>query len=81
MPQIILYEWKIIFSGSLLHKTPTPWLRVSTFLRKSHKGIFRNADQPIRRFQRLGTFRYVIVKSLPSYTAIASDHQTDDRPI
>ena len=25
MPQIILYEWKIIFSGSLLHKTPTPW--------------------------------------------------------
>ena len=24
MPQIILYEWKIIFSGSLLHKTPTP---------------------------------------------------------
>ena len=25
MPQIILYEWKIIFSESLLHKTPTPW--------------------------------------------------------
>ena len=25
MPQIILYEWKNIFSGSLLHKTPTPW--------------------------------------------------------
>ena len=24
MPQIILYEWKIIFSGSLLHITPTP---------------------------------------------------------
>ena len=24
MTQIILYEWKIIFSGSLLHKTPTP---------------------------------------------------------
>ena len=28
MPQIILHEWKIIFSGSLLHKTPTPWVRV-----------------------------------------------------
>ena len=26
MPQIILYEWEIIFSGSLLHKTPTPCL-------------------------------------------------------
>ena len=26
MPQIILYEWKIIFSGSLLHKKPTPWV-------------------------------------------------------
>ena len=25
MPQIILYEWKIIFSGSLLHKTMIPW--------------------------------------------------------
>ena len=24
MPQIILCVWKIIFSGSLLHKTPTP---------------------------------------------------------
>ena len=27
MPQIILYEWKIIFSVSLLHKTPTPWVQ------------------------------------------------------
>ena len=26
MPQIILYERKIIFSGSLLHKTPIPWI-------------------------------------------------------
>ena len=26
MPQIFLYEWKIIFSLSLLHKTPTPCL-------------------------------------------------------
>ena len=39
------------------------------------------ADQRIRRLQRLGAFRHVIVKSLPSYSAIASDHQTDDRPI
>ena len=29
MPQIILYKWKIIFSGSLLHKTPTPCVEVS----------------------------------------------------
>ena len=48
------------------------------FIRMS-LGIY--ADQRIRRLQRLGTFRHVIVKSLPSYTAIASDHQTDDRPI
>ena len=26
MPQIILYERKIIFFGSLLHKKPTPWV-------------------------------------------------------
>ena len=26
MPQTFLYKWKIIFSGSLLHKTPTPWV-------------------------------------------------------
>ena len=25
MPHIILFKWKIIFSGSLLHKTPIPW--------------------------------------------------------
>ena len=31
MPQIILYEWKIIFSGSLLYKTPTPWFVVQLF--------------------------------------------------
>ena len=30
MPQIILYEWKIIFSGSLLHRTPIPWSLVLT---------------------------------------------------
>ena len=30
MPQIILCVWKIIFSGSLLHKTPTPWLKCET---------------------------------------------------
>ena len=29
MPQIVLYEWNIIFSGSLLHTTPTPCLHIA----------------------------------------------------
>ena len=37
MPQIILYEWKIIFSGSLLHKMPTPWLHWSRDRKKHTK--------------------------------------------
>ena len=30
MPQIILYEWKITYSGSLLYTTPTPWEKAPT---------------------------------------------------
>ena len=36
MPQIILCVWKIIFSGSLLHKTPTPWENHGSMARGSH---------------------------------------------